>query len=400
MNAAKRPMLVNVERLHRFMDEAGCAAVVARSGKNFTYLAGIAYPGTLARHLDFPDTPRDVFCIWPRSGEPIVVTHHAGRPVTERDSWVERIEVIEDYVESGIEGAARVLRSLGLDAERIGFEKTYVSAARWSEIERELPRADLFDCTELMDTVRWVKTPGEVELLRRAADIQDDAHLEVFSGLREGDTEREIHARMIAACIERGCGFVHGILNSSSNPDMYSGEGDHPFRKGDVIRTDYVSYLDGYPGHQSRLFSLGPPSAETRDRYRVYRDIYRALADYCRPGRKSNEVWQFAHAKLTGAGFVHPPGVDGGTQRRPLVPPAGPRPAAGGGASSRRGHGDCARALLGLLAPPGHVPHWCPRQRAAFGEVRHERAVRDLTSWFGRPAVGPTDGSAGRRIGA
>ena len=123
MNIEKRPMLVNVERLHRLMDEAGCAAIVARSGKNFTYLAGIAYPGTLARHLDFPDTPRDVFCIWPRSGEPIVVTHHAGRPITERDSWVERIEVIEDYVESGIEGAARVLRSLGLDGERIGFRE-------------------------------------------------------------------------------------------------------------------------------------------------------------------------------------------------------------------------------------------------------------------------------------
>ena len=309
MTAAKRPMLVNVERLHRFMDEAGCAAVVARSGKNFTYLAGIAYPGTLGRHLDFPDTPRDVFCIWPRDGAPIIVTHHAGRPVTERDSWVERIEVIEDYVESGIEGAAKVLRSLGLDGEKIGFEKTYVSAARWTEIERELPRAELFDCTALMDAVRRVKTPGEVELLRKAADIQDEAYLEVFSELREGDTEREIHARMVAACISRGCGFVHGILNSSSNPDMYSGEGDHPFRRGDIIRTDYVSYLDGYPGHQSRLFSLGPPSVETRERYRVYRDIYRALADYCRPGRKANEVWRFAHEKLIAAGFPHAPGT-------------------------------------------------------------------------------------------
>jgi len=211
-------------------------------------------------------------------------------------------------VESGIEGAARVLRSLGLDGEKIGFERTYISAARWADIERELPRAELFDCTALMDAVRRVKTPGEIELLRRAADLQDDAHLEVFSELREGDTEREIHSRMIAACIARGCGFVHGILNSSSNPDMYSGEGDHPFRKGDIIRTDYVSYLDGYPGHQSRLFSLGTPSAETRERYRIYRDIYRALADYCRPGRKANDVWRFVHEKLIAAGFPHTPG--------------------------------------------------------------------------------------------
>ena len=69
----ERPMLVNVERLNRFMDEHQLAAVVARSGNNFTYLSGIAYPGTLARHLDLADSPRGVYLIWPRKGEPAIV---------------------------------------------------------------------------------------------------------------------------------------------------------------------------------------------------------------------------------------------------------------------------------------------------------------------------------------
>ena len=153
-------ILVNVERLNRYMNEAGCAAIVARSGRNFTYLSGVAYPGTLGRHLDFPDTPRDVFCIWPRAGEPVVVTSHAGNAVTKRDSWVKRIELIEDYVETGIEGVARVLRDMGLAEEKLGFEKTYISATRWVEVETELPRAKLFDCTVMMDEVRWIQNPG------------------------------------------------------------------------------------------------------------------------------------------------------------------------------------------------------------------------------------------------
>lgn len=57
MTAGTRDIIANVERLHRQMDEARCAAIVVRSGKNVTYLAGFAYPGTLARHLDFPDSP-------------------------------------------------------------------------------------------------------------------------------------------------------------------------------------------------------------------------------------------------------------------------------------------------------------------------------------------------------
>ena len=35
-------IIANVERLHALMDEEGFSAIVARSGKNFTYLSGFA----------------------------------------------------------------------------------------------------------------------------------------------------------------------------------------------------------------------------------------------------------------------------------------------------------------------------------------------------------------------
>jgi Xaa-Pro aminopeptidase len=65
MVARQSEIIANVQRLHEHMDRAGCAALVVRSGKNVTYLAGFAYPGTLARHLNFPDSPREVLLVWP-----------------------------------------------------------------------------------------------------------------------------------------------------------------------------------------------------------------------------------------------------------------------------------------------------------------------------------------------
>ena len=59
---------VQLERLTQQMDTRGLDAIVARAGINFTYLAGFAYPGTLARHLDLADSPRGVYLIWPRTG--------------------------------------------------------------------------------------------------------------------------------------------------------------------------------------------------------------------------------------------------------------------------------------------------------------------------------------------
>src|SRR6266540_2053904 len=103
MAETPRPILANVTRLHDYMDQAGWAAVVLRSGKNFTYLAGFAYPGTLARHLDFPDSPREVLLLWPRHGDPAMILNYYAAPLARRDSWLQRLEVYDDYAESPYE---------------------------------------------------------------------------------------------------------------------------------------------------------------------------------------------------------------------------------------------------------------------------------------------------------
>src|SRR3954462_7932174 len=110
----ERPMLVKVERLNRYMDEHRLAAVVARSGNNFTYLSGLAYPGTLARHLDLADSVRGVMVVWPRNGEPVVVLNKIAEGLTLRDSWITRAEVYDAYNESPYHRLAQVLKSLGL----------------------------------------------------------------------------------------------------------------------------------------------------------------------------------------------------------------------------------------------------------------------------------------------
>ena len=166
-----------------------------------------------------------------------------------------------------------------------------------------LPGINMFDCTELMDRVRWIKTDREVALLIKAADILDEAYLEVFPQVREGDTEREVHSRIVQSCIRRGAEWVHGILNSSRNTVAYGGEGDMEFPKGDIIRNDYVSYHLGYPGHQSRTVVVGQPTDEQRRIYQNMRDIYRSTIDQCRIGVKGSAIHEFATAKFREHGY-------------------------------------------------------------------------------------------------
>ena len=112
-----------------------------------------------------------------------------------------------------------------------------------------------------------------------------------------------VHSRIIEGCLRRGANWAHGILNSSRNTVAYGGESDMAFEAGDIIRNDYVSYLNGYPGHQSRSVCIGTPSDEQKEIYRVTRDIYRATIDRCRPGARTADLYHFANDSFHEAGF-------------------------------------------------------------------------------------------------
>jgi len=111
--------LINLGRLGQAMTADGFDALVARAGLNFTYLAGFAYPGTLARHVDLADSPRSVWVIWPRQGEPRIVLNAIASNLARRDSWIEHFDVYEGYVEAPINRVSRTPQDMGLAQSKI-----------------------------------------------------------------------------------------------------------------------------------------------------------------------------------------------------------------------------------------------------------------------------------------
>ena len=192
---------------------------------------------------------------------------------------------------------------MGLASSKVGFEKDYWSAQHWETVQKAAPKLAMVDCTALMDRVRWIKTDEEVALIRRGADLLDDAYLEAFSRIRPGDTERKVHADIIGACLRLGFEWAHGIFNVFRNTVPYGGESDMVIEKGDAIRTDYVGYLMGYPGHQSRTVIVGKPTPEQERDYAINLEVHRGLIDRCRPGANVHDLWAWTMGEYRKAGW-------------------------------------------------------------------------------------------------
>lgn len=299
----KRRNIANLPRLNRLMDEAGLDALVLRSGQNVTYLSGVVYPGTLARHMDLTDSTRPVVLVWPRNGKPAILVNKTAAGLVERDGWIDDYVLYEAYVDSAHAKLGELLAKMGLAAAKVGFEKDYWSAQHWETVRKAAPRLEMVDCTALMDRVRWIKTDEEVALIRKGADLLDDAYLEAFSRIRPGDTERKVHADIIGACLRLGFEWAHGIFNVFRNTVPYGGESDMVIERGDAIRTDYVGYLLGYPGHQSRTVIVGRPTPEQERDYAINLAVHRGLMDRCRPGANVHELWAWTMGEYRKAGW-------------------------------------------------------------------------------------------------
>jgi Xaa-Pro aminopeptidase len=306
-----RPDTVNVDRLNKLMDRDGLAAVAVRGGHNVTYLSGVAFHGTLARHLDLAGSQRGVVVIWPRHGQPTFVIETTAAGAAEAETWIPNLHVFNGYEESLFDCVAVALKDLGLASSKIGFDKNFVGAGFWEVLDKGLPRAALVDCTRLLDETRWIKTEAEVARFRKGASLLDSAYAEVFPTIRAGEMETEVHGRIVGACLSRGAEFTHGIFNSHRNAVIYRGESDFVLHQGDIVRTDYLAYLKGYPGHQSRNAIIGNPSAEQRSDYQKYYDIYKSIAEHLTAGVTVGEIYDLVAQKFAKIGWPYTAGLVG-----------------------------------------------------------------------------------------
>jgi Xaa-Pro dipeptidase len=285
------------QRAQAFMDRDGLDALVVSEKNNYWYFSGL-----ISYQLDHIQRPQ--ICILPKSGKPLLLVYGNDKAKAKALPWVGEVRAYTDVPfpremiagcvkEMGL-GEAKLGFELG-DDQRLGFPVNYLSG-----LTEALPKAEIKDGTAALTEMRIIKSPQEIDFIRKACEISVNAYARCLPQLRPGMTRREVADRLYISMIEEGAhprhpGFL--MLNASTRYD------DRRYEKGDRMIADFGACYEGYYGDVTRMAIFGEPTADHKKDHETACDVIDICFESMKPGTSIAEVSRVANRELVKRGY-------------------------------------------------------------------------------------------------
>ena len=240
-----------------------------------------------------PDVGVDVlrcFRILERCGETEVMR--------EADVWIPQCYEGEKIASLSIAAkAVEILKQRSLDSARIAVELPSLPADVFGVLKDRLPNAEFVDAVPIMDGLRAVKRPDEIERIREGTRKNQDALAVVLTSGRDGATTAEIADRVAMEFRERGLHFLYALV--CAGPSYFRApSAKRNWRRGRILHIDAGAMIDGYIVELCRTGCLGKPSGAAEELLRGCRDLESAVLEVLHPGVPAASVQGSADAFL------------------------------------------------------------------------------------------------------
>jgi Xaa-Pro aminopeptidase len=205
-------------------------------------------------------------------------------------------------------GSVRQLQAMLEDFElgraTLGIDLDFVPAADFSVMRTLLPRCPMVDGSPVLDRLRAIKQPREIDLLRQGI-ILSEAGLErlqvdAMAGMRQADLVA-LYRKGVA---DAAAGLPHPVVTAEyvTLGARARGAGDKAVA-GDPLKCDMVCTVGGYASDMSRNFTFGPPSAEQAELHAIAERAFEdGLAELV-PGNTLGHVHRVTTASLARQGL-------------------------------------------------------------------------------------------------
>ena len=277
-----------------------------RQDSDFFYLTGFEEPDAIAV-IKPSQSPQYTLFVRPRDPErEIWDGRRAGVDGARQDFGADESFPIAEFDEKLtdiLDGAERLYYRLGVNSD---LDDTIIrQIARMRAINRKPihPPQTIIDPATVIHEQRVLKSPEEIEIMQRAADIAAEAHVEAMKAVRPGMNEYEVEALIERVFREKGAAApaYTSIVGAGPNATvLHYINNDGQLRDGDLLLVDAGAEYKGYASDITRTYPInGRFTKPQREIYELVLKAQKACVEMVRPGVTHDELKQHSIEVIT-----------------------------------------------------------------------------------------------------
>ncbi|MGL5677057.1 MAG: M24 family metallopeptidase, partial [Cellulosilyticaceae bacterium] len=286
-------MTKRIEALRQQFDtlneQAGIDAMLITCKSNIRYMSGFTGSSAL---------------LYISKTKQIIITDF--RYMEQAGKQCEGFEVVDQKALGMLKTAMEIATEEGV--KHIGFESAHTNYNTYRELS-EHPFT-FVPLTDVIETMRQIKSEDELTKLEKAEHIGDLAFTHIVSFIRDnyknGLTEKDITLEIERVMRQNGASGVsfNAIVASGAKSSLcHATPGDETLHQGDFLVMDFGCLYEGYCSDMTRTLVIGEASDKHLHIYNTVLEAQLKALEAIKPGMKGKEVDAVARKVISDAGY-------------------------------------------------------------------------------------------------
>jgi len=195
------------------------------------------------------------------------------------------------------------IKSLGFEGGDVTYE---IHRALRNALKKKQAAVRMVALSHLVEAIRSVKEPEEIELMKKAAAITDAAFEEVEKHIKAGMTEKQVAWEMEKTLHEMGSeGLAFPVIvGSGSNAALpHAKPSDRVIHEGEPIVIDMGGKYHGYANDITRTVCVGKANAKFKKVYNTVLKAQTTATEKIKEGMTGAEADNIAREIINEAGY-------------------------------------------------------------------------------------------------
>lgn len=285
------------DKLNASLRTSDLDAVILNPGPTLTHLTGLHF------HL----MERPVVLLYAKDQDPAIVLPEL--ELQKVASLPYKLQVFP-YPENPSEWDSafrRATQALGLDGKRIGVEPRQLRLLEFRYVRAGAPESDYPDASEVLSSLRLRKDQTEVEAMRRAVKIAQDALEATIPLIKIGMTEKELSSELVVQLLKHGSDpempFAPIVSGGPNAANPHASPSERKLQGGDLLVVDWGATYDGYISDLTRTFAVGEVDDEYKKIHEIVQEANAAGRAAGKPGVPCANVDKAARDVIESAGY-------------------------------------------------------------------------------------------------